>query len=487
MELSSNAKDILRRMDTDKPSRDAEAEAKVLGLLLADNPKSQAHIFREVTEECFAFTEHRALFCIMRQIFRDGKTLDIGSVYEGYKEQLLLLKTATPIDEWLYTLANDAAFEYKVDAQIERLKELQRMREMKYHLAVAEDMLLRDTVAKVEDCWKYLSTAMSNRERNDNSRQEYTPERFADEGYQVIVDAADDSIEKKDHLNTRFESIQKGTGGFLTGQLVILSAATGTGKSAFALNLLRDFGYTQSIPSLYLNSEMMAKEIYARWFAMNSNRMMLFSKLLHGKYKKNGKIDEEIRVMLDACRKITREKQVYMIDLAAMDADIVTDELRIAKERWGIRVAIVDYIGRMGTSSFSKDTEVWRQLLNGVGALKEAAKSLGMLVIMVAQLDSKGEKLAQASYMANEADLWINLRKVTGEEYYKNAPCNIALEYRKGRSCRSGEANYMLFDGDYMTFVDNEKQIERIKAAMMKRKTGNDFGGQMVKEVPNDF
>lgn len=470
-----------------KPLRDGETEAKVLGLLLSDNPTKQARIFREVSEDCFAFAENRALFCIMRQVFRGGGVLDVGSVYEGHKERLAALNTPASAEKWLFSLWNGATLLVDADAQIDRLKELRRMREMKHHLSIAEDMLLRDTVATVEDCWKYLSAAMCNRERQENGRKEYTPEDFADEGYQVLVDAADDSIEKKDHLNTRFQSIQGNTGGFLAGQLVILSAASGTGKSAFALNLLRDFGYTQNIPSLYLNSEMMAKEIYARWFSMNSNRTMLFSNLLHGKYQKGGKIDEEIRIALEACKNITRKKQVYMIDLASMDADIVMDELRMAKERWGIRVAIVDYIGRMGASSFSKDTEVWRQLLNGVGALKEAAKSLEMLVVMVAQLDSKGEKLAQASYMANEADLWINLRKLKSEEYFQHAPCNIALDFRKGRSCKSGESNYLLFDGDYMTFVDNEKQLERIRAAVMKRKTGNDFGGQMVKEVPNDF
>ena len=69
-------------------------------------------------------------------------------------------------------------------------------------------------------------------------------------------------------LYTSFNNLNYATGGFEKGDLVIMSAETGGGKSAFAMNICRDMGIMQKRPVFYLNSEMSKEQMALRWSAI---------------------------------------------------------------------------------------------------------------------------------------------------------------------------------------------------------------------------
>ena len=95
--------------------------------------------------------------------------------------------------------------------------------------------------------------------------------------------------------------------------------------------------------------------------------------------------------------------------------ELQESEVRRSKERYGVEMAIVDYIGRMDTMN-DRDAKEWQVLLNAARQLKTLAQELGIVVVMVAQLTSDGGRLAQGSYMKHEADLWINIKRFSDEE-----------------------------------------------------------------------
>ena len=100
-------------------------------------------------------------------------------------------------------------------------------------------------------------------------------------------------------------------------------------------------------------------------------------------------------------------------------------------------------------------------MLNSARMLKTLASELNIVMLMVAQLTRDGGHLAQGSYMKHEADLWLNLSRWEEEEdLQRNYPWNCYLEVRKGRNVETGTALRMYFNGDTLTFTDNEEKAK---------------------------
>jgi hypothetical protein len=99
----------------------------------------------------------------------------------------------------------------------------------------------------------------------------------------------------------------------------------------------------------------------------------------------------------------------------------------------------------------------WQLMLNSARMLKTLAVELNVVIVMVAQLTKDGGSLAQGSYMAHECDLWLNINRWKDEnDLAENYPWNSYIEVRKGRNVEQGKWLRMYFNGDTLTFTDDE-------------------------------
>ena len=156
-------------------------------------------------------------------------------------------------------------------------------------------------------------------------------------------------------------------------------------------------------------------------------------------------------------------------------------ELRRYVYQKGIRCVVVDYIGRTDAlTGRSKNVQPWEVLVDSARRLKTAAKELDITIFMLAQL-SKDGSLARASYMLHEADCWFNIAKLEGDDL-KSAfglPWTHKLELRKARSCEMTETQYLRFEGDIMTFTDDQEEAQQLKD-----KYGKDFSPKAAEAAP---
>lgn len=464
-QLSGKTMALVRNMRTVRTSYDDEAECHLLAMLLTGSKEKQARIFREATPELFDSEGCRLIYELAHKMYCNGETLGLWELYAKHKDVVGKVPLPAGLDGGFLQLGKMALRSDNPSPTLARLRELQEIRELQEVLAVAQNMVQDEVTVTPAEVWQYLGMGLTSQGMRGANREEYSATRFASEGRQWLIDAADTSKQQGYRINVKLHGLQDVTKGLRLGQLVIISAATGTGKSALALNIARDTAYVQQVPTLYLNSEMMSSEIQARWFAMCSRGALKFSKLINGEYSVNGKFDPDKLAELDVISDRTAKSGFSMIDLPSMDVDLVLNELRAAKVSRGIKLAIVDYIGRISTSK-RDERDMWRVLMEQAQSLKEAAKSLEIAVVMVAQLNTSGDRLAQSSYMVNEADLWINLTgNLDEKERAENYPCNKALEYRKARSCPTGTRRYVFFDGDCMEFVDDPDRLKAIGSA----------------------
>jgi replicative DNA helicase len=281
-----------------------------------------------------------------------------------------------------------------------------------------------------------------------------------------VSERTDKKKRNKEIIYTSYEQFNIRSGGLEKGNLVILSAGSGVGKSALAINLVRDVAYVSNKSVLYLNSEMTDKQ-QARRYAS------LLSKVSHKAIRNGDVTDEQFNKIFKVANDF-RTKQIHTITIPDMQLSHVIAEIKRMKTRADIALAVVDYVGRMDiTKTFKKDMQEWQIMEQTARELKNLALELDIVIIMVAQLSSNGQTLAKGSSMKNECDLWINLKRVGNEdlkEYYDTHGegldkwWNVILDFKKARSAEFGAKIPMHFYGDELLFTDDEEEAKHFLA-----------------------
>jgi replicative DNA helicase len=276
------------------------------------------------------------------------------------------------------------------------------------------------------------------------------------------MECNDPATRQQNTINMPWRKFQKAVGGFRAEQLVIVSAKSGQGKSAFALNVGIEAGVTQKIPTLYINSELCEDDMLERYLSYTC--YIDSKKIREGGYR-DERTDTKLHALVE--KAIEREREKFykgaLSFVTIPDLQISNVERAIHKDcmERGTRMVIVDYIGRMDALNM-KDAKEWQVMKSAAQRLKTIAQELQITVVMVAQLTSDGGRLAQSSYMAHEADLWLNIGKVPEDKLTENWPWNYVLTFRKARNVENGQKVMLHFHGDTLTFTDKESKAKEL-------------------------
>lgn len=250
---------------------------------------------------------------------------------------------------------------------------------------------------------------------------------------------------------TQWPKLNRMVGGFEPGDLVIISAPTGAGKSAFTQNILSSLSVIQTIPSLYVNSEMSEEQMSLRWAAMlTKNPELTHSKLRAGDLK-----EKDYKEITDAMDRLYNSK-FACVTIPDLSIDRVSGVIRRYQKRNNVKAVAVDYIGRMDTMNAKlREDQV---LLNAAKKLKTLAQQCKVIMFMVAQVKKDGS-LQSASYMENEADLHLRIEPMGDAETEKMVaqllPWNYRVHISKGRNCQKGWM-FFRFVGEKLTFLGEE-------------------------------
>lgn len=420
---------------------DIISEKFVLGCMV-DGAGYLSEAATELQVSDFTQKEYEIIFKAMVEMWQNDEEVTYQTFY--IKHGGLLKELGVNWSQLTDAFATDSGFK----AAIAKLKGATKSRRL---LALADEIKRElESGTDADDVQAKVETALLQCESGAAGRQYMSPRDMAIKCLDVVAERMDDLTRVKKCINTGYRALNKVTGGFEAGDLIILSGQTGGGKSAFAANLARDIGIVQKIPILYLNSEMSAEQIALRWAA-------LLSSMSHTALRAGTLSDDDfikLTVKLDAYN----SGQVHTLTVPDLRIEIVLSEVRRFKVQKNIRAAIVDYIGRMDFINSKEDD--WKLLTGAARRLKTLAQEQQIVIIMLAQLNASG-RLAQASYMSHEADLWLNLRKPFDDElkdFTRNGePWNVILEIVKARNARLGTIP-LYFYGDRLLFTDNVQE-----------------------------
>jgi len=252
---------------------------------------------------------------------------------------------------------------------------------------------------------------------------------------------------------TGFLDLDRLTNGLHPGQLIIVAARPGLGKSTWGLDVLRSCSIKHGLTSAIFSLEMSKIEIVMRLLSAEARVP------LH--HLRSGQLSEDDWTKLARRMGEVSEAPLYIDDSPNMTMMEVRAKARRLKQRHDLRLVMVDYMQLM---SSPKRVESRQQEVSELSrGLKLLAKELEVPVIAVSQLNRGPEQrtdkrpqlsdLRESGSLEQDADIVILLHR---EDYYEK------------ESARAGEADFIVakhrngptdtvtvaFQGHFSRFVD---------------------------------
>jgi replicative DNA helicase len=343
---------------------------------------------------------------------------------------------------------------------------------------------------------EYMTT-VSEKIMNRNAKEQVIIPKI--DFSQMMIDLANecnDAEKRKERtINMPWIQFQNHIGGFHSGELVIVSAKSGNGKSAFSINIGIEAGVIQNVPTLYINSEMDAETLTARYLSYMCK--IDSRKFLAGEYRDEDADGKYFKPVMDeitvAADRYAKGKLLFATIPDLQLSNIETIVRKDYTERQ-TKLIIVDYIGRMDITKTTgvKDLQEWQIMRLAANRLKTLAQKYHACVIMVAQLTDEGT-LQGAKAMKNEADLWLSINRLKDrEDNYKGKnlsnifPYNTIVTVEKARSISDNTKLAFRYEGAMMTFSDSKVAIKAMIDKNRKYKDenrGKDYTNKLMTDT----
>lgn len=219
-------------------------------------------------------------------------------------------------------------------------------------------------------------------------------------------------------LSTGWERIDKITAGLHEGQLIIIAARPGVGKSAWALNLGINAAVNSGATVAIFNLEMTAEDLASRMISCLGH--------VPGYKLQTGNLNDEWDKINEALAKL-EDTNIYMDDTAGTTINEIRSKCRrLANSDAGLDLVIIDYL-QLITSGANYGGNRQQEVSDISRALKLLSLELKVPIIALAQLSRSAEQrkedhrpilsdLRESGSIEQDADIVAFLYR---EDYYK--------------------------------------------------------------------
>ncbi len=395
----------------------AEAEQSVLGSILID-PEAFSRVATILSPDDFYLSENRAVYQAMQQMFAESKRIDdvllINRLVEGGSldkaggiQYLKLLGSAAKTSANILDYARIVADKSRLRRLIEACADIS-------DTAFLEVGRAQDIIGNAEQKIYDLS--------NDRDQRDFRPlDQLIISFYDQLEKLSrDDGSEQR--TMTGFSGLDKVLLGMGPGELMVIGARPGMGKTSFALNVAsnvaRHTGKTVCIFSL----EMTGEELVSRMLA--SEGMISSGDL------RTGKLSEEAWARLSRAAERLGACKILVDDTGGITPSQMRAKLRRV-EKGTLGLVVIDYLQLVGGDGRHGSSDSRVQIVSEISRnLKLMAKDFGVPVVCCAQLsrnpegrkESEGGKrpmisdLRESGSIEQDADVVLLLYS---EDYYK--------------------------------------------------------------------
>ena len=413
MELSNN--ELIKKMPFS-----LEAEQSVLGSILI-NPECFSEIASELKSNDFYLDAHEQIYLAMQDLFLQNRTIDVVTLIDSL------------VHRGIYDNIDESKKYIKLIAEVVPVASNVK----DYAKIVRDKAVLRRLI---EACANISEKAYS--EQNDvdglldNAEQQIfdIAENTQTKGFTHIRQAL---LSNYEHLNllkndpaaaagqpTGFSGLDKVLVGMGPGDLILVGARPGMGKTSFTMNIATQVARMSKKTVCVFSLEMSAEQLVSR---------MLSSEALVDSYAiRSGNLSSEDWEKLARASSMLSECEILIDDSAGISATGMRAKLRRVKN---LGLIVIDYLQLMQSDNTKKNDSRVNDVADISRNLKLMAKDLKVPIICCAQLsrgpESRTDKrpmlsdLRDSGAIEQDADVVMFLYR---NEYYNTADKNEEIQ-----------------------------------------------------------
>ncbi|HVM12144.1 MAG TPA: replicative DNA helicase [Actinomycetota bacterium] len=373
------AADDVRALRTERvPPHNLEAEASVLGSMMVSD-EAIAGVTEVVKAEDFYRSAHRTIYSAMLRLYAQGEPVDAITTVEELRRLGHLDTIGGPL--YIHHLVESVATPASASH---------------YARIVAEHALLRRLI---DAAWTIVDRAYKVPEDPVGLADEaeglvYGVARHRDKEQAVpLSDLVSETMEALERLHERdsafagvptgFQDLDSLLQGLHPGNLIVVAARPGVGKSSFVTNIARNVVVETGKPVAMFSLEMSRSEIAMRLLCAEAR--VPWDKV------RAGRIGAEDWARIAEAAERLDQAPLWIVDSGNVNiVDIRAKARRLRSSREGLGLIIVDYLQLM--SSHIRVENRQQEIAEISRSLKMLAKELEIPVIAVSQLNRDPEK-----------------------------------------------------------------------------------------------
>jgi replicative DNA helicase len=362
------------------PPQSAEAERSVLGSMLRDNTViDDINTRLDLRTDQFYADAHQKIFAAIRAIYEKPAPVDLITLAEELKQRGQIedvggygylgelwdaAPTAANAVYYAQIVRDRAVVRTLIHAGTEILRDA-------YEQAQSADDLLQDAERKIMEIAELGITG-----------QTITLEDAVNEAYGLIDKRYAGDSAAYSGISTGYRDLDEITAGLHNSELVIIAARPSVGKTAFALNLLRNIvNGRPSRPAFFVSLEQSRIELAERLLCcqarVDSHRL-----------RKGNLSGEDMEKLIEAGGTL-RNAKLFIDDTAAQGMIRIAANSRRLKRRQGIELVVIDYLQLIEPDNRRDPRQ--EQVAQISRRLKFLAKELNIPVIALAQVNRSSE------------------------------------------------------------------------------------------------
>jgi len=389
---------------------DINAEQSVLGSLLLDSDLIGDVLDVISFDEEFYHESHKEIFRTIKNLFSEGKTVDMITVSDELSKNQLLqviggfeyLSELSDVGTLIHNVSNHAKIVHEKFMLRRLIKASTDIVEKGYASHDAEQL--------IEEAESSIFEISQNRDKK---------------GFQIISDILQVAYEKIVQLHedptaltgipSGFDALDALTNGLQRSDLILIAARPSMGKTAFALNLCQHAAVKEKKSVAIFSLEMAADQLVQRLLSAQS--LVAISDI------RTGQIEDDDWFKLARSSAQLGESKIFIDDTPGITVAEIRSKCRRLKMNQGLDLIMIDYLQLM--SGGGKQENRQQEISTISRSLKSIAREMNCPVVALSQLSRASElradhrpilsDLRESGAIEQDADLVMFLYR---DEYY---------------------------------------------------------------------
>lgn len=438
-----------------------KSEKYVLGSAMMDSD-CLLELTNRLTSDCFFDPRHKSIMKAITSLNDKSAEVSPASVIEELS-RLKLLNTIGGL-EYIYEICNSFPSFSENSAYIDIVEEHYLLRSLHKVCSEINGRILSGKESFVQlsdDAAKKVSALAERRKTGDIAPvKNYTEE--------VLKMAEGKDLNDRNLLgvDTGFATLNSYTKGFKKGEMIVLGARPGIGKSALAMNMATNACLNMDAKIAYFSLEMSNEQLTGRIISS-------FSGVPYGKIQEGNVTAEEMRRIEAAQIEVNKLHLFLDVETDNKLSEITAKCLKLARQGQ-LDLVVIDYL-QLITDSNTKSGNRQEEVARISRGLKKMARQLNVPVLALSQLSREIDKsenrteptladIRESGSIEQDADIVLllyrkNQQPAEGETPKGPTNYKVYLSVAKNRQGKQGKIE-LYFKGSQFKFTELDENAD---------------------------